>query len=114
MADAAETRTGARRGERDDRRLTRSNSRSQTPPRRRYRSPLRSSSRGGRDRKRRRSMQRYDPGSKRKRDTSSVSSPINTRNTKADTEDESDRRSPRREIEASKRAEPNNEVGSAS
>jgi len=59
-------------------------------------------------------MERYEPVSKRRRNTSSVSSPIETRNKKADTEDESDRGSPRREIEASKRALESNEVGSSS
>jgi hypothetical protein len=58
-------------------------------------------------------MQRYEPASKRRQNTSSASSPVDTRDKKADTEDESDRRSPRREIEASKRAE-TSEVGSAS
>ena len=58
-------------------------------------------------------MQRYEPANKRRRNTSSVSSPIDKRDRKADIEDESDRGSPRSEIEASKRAE-TSEVGSAS
>ncbi len=111
--DATGARPSARRGDRDERRLTRSNSRSKTPPRRRYRSASRSRSRAERYRKRRRSLQRYEPASKRRRNSSSVSSPVNTRNAKADSEDETDRRSPRQEIEASKLAE-RNEVGSAS
>jgi serine/arginine repetitive matrix protein 1 len=110
-ADLTETRSGARRShERDERRLTRSHSRSSTPPRRRR---SRSPSNGGRERKRRRSMQRYEPANKRRRNTSSVSSPIETRNKKADTEDDSDRGSPRQEIEENKRAEESNEVGSS-
>ncbi|CAG8975485.1 hypothetical protein HYALB_00004804 [Hymenoscyphus albidus] len=93
--DDRETGTPARKSvENDERRLTRSNSRSTTPPRRRCRSSTRSSSRGGRDRKRRRSMERYEPA-KRRRNTSSVSSrgpPPKAK--RAESDDRSDRVSP--------------------
>lgn len=46
-------------------------------------------------------MQRYEP-SKRRRNTSSVSSPNETGNIKADIVDDSDRASPSRDIEVSK------------
>jgi serine/arginine repetitive matrix protein 1 len=87
--------------EHDERRLTRSNSgdRSITPPRRRRRSPSRSRSRspGGRDQKRRRSIERYAP-ERRRRNTSSVSSPTDTRYKRADvSEDDDIRRSPIRD-----------------
>ncbi|PBP22861.1 hypothetical protein BUE80_DR006263 [Diplocarpon rosae] len=77
---------------RDERRLTRSNSRSISPPRRR-RSRSRSLIRGGRDHKRRRSIERYEPA-KRRRNTSSASA----RDRKVDSDEELDRRSPRREM----------------
>ncbi|TVY43804.1 PWI domain-containing protein [Lachnellula cervina] len=92
--DDIETRTTTRK----DRRLTRSRSRSVTPPRRRRRSPSRSRSRGGRDRKRRRSLERYEPA-KRRRNTSSVSSPVDTKNRSADSDNTYDKGSPPREKE---------------
>jgi hypothetical protein len=55
-------------------------------------------------------MQRFEP-SKRRRNTSSVSSPVGTRDMKADTEDDNHRASPTRDIEARKNAA---EVGSDS
>ncbi|TVY38739.1 PWI domain-containing protein [Lachnellula occidentalis] len=72
-------------------------SRSVTPPRRRRR-PSKSRSRGGRDRKRRRSLERYEPA-KRRRDTSSVSSPVDTKNRSADPENTYDKESPAQEKE---------------
>ena len=93
---------------RDERRLTRSISRSISPRRDRSRSD----SRDGTSRKRRHSMQRYEP-SKRRRNSSSVSPPVETKNTKADIEIETDRRLPTRE-ETSKRDVEPNEVGNAS
>ncbi|KAG9244458.1 hypothetical protein BJ878DRAFT_506131 [Calycina marina] len=69
---------------RDERRLTRSPSRSISPRRRRSRSRSQSSSVDTSSRKRRRSMQRYEP-SKRRRNSSSVSPPRPV-NTKADME----------------------------
>ncbi|TVY14907.1 PWI domain-containing protein [Lachnellula arida] len=94
LVDDIETRTTTRK----DRRLTRSRSRSVTPPRRRRRSPSRSRSRGGRDRKRRRSLERYEPA-KRRRNTSSVSSPVDTKNRSADSDNTYDKGSPPREKE---------------
>ncbi|TVY23270.1 PWI domain-containing protein [Lachnellula hyalina] len=73
-------------------------SRNVTPPRRRRRSPSRSRSRGGRDRKRRRSLERYEP-SKRRRSSSSVSSPVDTKNRSADSDNPYDKGSPPREKE---------------
>jgi len=48
-------------------------------------------------------VQRYEP-SKRRRNTSSVSSPVDTKETKADIEDNNDRTPPRREAENYKQA----------
>ncbi|KAF4616209.1 hypothetical protein G7Y89_g15196 [Cudoniella acicularis] len=96
--DDAENRIRARRG-REERRLTRSYSRSITPPRRRRRSRSRTASRNRRERKRRRSLRRYE-ANKRRRNTSSVSSPVDTRNKRADTEVASDRGSPRPETDS--------------
>lgn len=109
--DDADVPGARRRYDHDERRLTRSNSRSITPPRRRR---SRSPSSGAKERKRRRSIERYEPANKRRRNTSSVSSPVETRTKKADSEDESDRGPPNREDKLSKRVEEPNEVGSAS
>ncbi len=67
-------------------------------------------------RKRRRSIQRYEPANKRRRNTSSVSSPEDTRNRMADSDDEGNRGSPRRYSVDSRRAttDDSNEVGRAS
>ncbi|TVY54736.1 PWI domain-containing protein [Lachnellula suecica] len=95
-ADDIEKRTTTRKDR--ERRLTRSRSRSVTPPRRRRRSPSRSRSRGARDRKRRRSLERFEPANKRRRNTSSVSSPVDTRNRSIDKENDAEKGSPRREV----------------
>lgn len=93
---------------RDERRLTRSLSRSISPGRNRSRND----SRGAASRKRRRSLQRYEP-SKRRRNSSSMSPPVEIKNPKADIEIENDRRSSTRE-ESSKRDVEPNEVGNTS
>ncbi|TAQ86529.1 hypothetical protein B7494_g5155 [Chlorociboria aeruginascens] len=95
--DAAKSRTARKGRDRDERRLTRSHSRSTTPPRHR-RSRDRSTSLG-KDRKRRHSVQRYELANKRRRNASSVSPPVDTRKKRADSEEERYRNSAGRESE---------------
>ncbi|RAL63406.1 hypothetical protein DID88_003830 [Monilinia fructigena] len=91
------------RGGRDERRLTRSVSRSASPPRRR-RSSFKEESRDGNNDngRRRRSKQRYEPADRRGRKSSADVE--DGREKRVDTEEKKDRGSPTRVVEVTKSA----------